>query len=580
MRRALCLAILVLSVGYGSPVRGQIDRRVQPGQPQPGHALDSNAQVGSGGFNLDRPGLGYINSANAIATGNVTGLGAFHSDTFGLGESRFGGLSGLGIGTMVQDPSQFRANLPSAGISDFQRRSFGLVDLRQQPPSATPFGAQPYYGPTESVVNIGGIQRGQNQPGTSTPLTPFTRLTDPNAPGAAAPGLPTGVPDPQDRRVVAPNSLDQPAPGFVQRPLNPAMNATEPAGYQRPYLNAVDSPIFGPSAGEGPRTTPNVAERSYEARVGGPPRPAAERMEPAPPVQSPTVLPAGIPLAPPPEVASGGSPAEGAGQTPGNLGSDRFADLYGAARTARSVEPGYAELVERPAGAARPTAPEAPGASEATAAGVNEQRQPDFKLRLSRAAAWAEDLLSRPVQTFVGTGNNALNGYLRAAEEAMHAGDFYRAAGQYGLASMIDPENPLPMLGRGHALAAAGDYVSAVHYIVQGIVRFPEITVFRLDLTTLLGRPDVFDLRRADLEKQLIRDESHEMRFLVGYLEYYSGMADIGLQNIERAAKEAPKDSIIARFPELLSGKLGSSASEHGDRPASPKIGGRAFERK
>ena len=70
----------------------------------------------------------------------------------------------------------------------------------------------------------------------------------------------------------------------------------------------------------------------------------------------------------------------------------------------------------------------------------------------------------------------------------------------------------------------------------------------------MVGQSDVFDRRRADLERRLTYREDYELRFLLGYLELYSGLTDAAQKNLTLAAKGAPKDSVIARFPDLVFG--------------------------
>jgi tetratricopeptide (TPR) repeat protein len=171
------------------------------------------------------------------------------------------------------------------------------------------------------------------------------------------------------------------------------------------------------------------------------------------------------------------------------------------------------------------------------------------------AAKWAREAVEDPLDTFVGRYENQFNTYMSKAERALKEGKYYDAAQLYGLATSIDPRNPLPLLGRGHAYIATGDYLSAFESIRQGIERFPQIAAFRLDLPAMVGQSDAFDLRRSDLEKRLADGEFYKLRFLLGYLEIYSGLVEDGILNLERAAKYAPPGDIVAAFPDLLLGK-------------------------
>lgn len=96
-----------------SPVSAQIDNRVNQGNASTaGRALDSNPGSGSSGFNLTRPGMYDAGArANAIITGNVTGLNYFHG------------------GSPLLNNNQFRDSLPSGELGGFRAQSVGLDDV-------------------------------------------------------------------------------------------------------------------------------------------------------------------------------------------------------------------------------------------------------------------------------------------------------------------------------------------------------------------------------------------------------------------------------------------------------------------
>jgi hypothetical protein len=141
------------------------------------------------------------------------------------------------------------------------------------------------------------------------------------------------------------------------------------------------------------------------------------------------------------------------------------------------------------------------------------------------------------------------------AEELMRAGHFYEAADRYRAAHQLDPANPLPLIGRGHALLAAGDYRSAAHALIAGIQRYPDITRFAIDLKSLMGGGENVDIRRADIMQRLERKENPALRFLLGYLEYHGGQPERGLQNLEKAAANPLADATIHRYPKMLRGE-------------------------
>jgi hypothetical protein len=162
-------------------------------------------------------------------------------------------------------------------------------------------------------------------------------------------------------------------------------------------------------------------------------------------------------------------------------------------------------------------------------------------------------LLDRPIDTFAGTAKTLANDAFKKAETHLAQARYYDAVTAYDIARAADPGNPLIWIGRGHALIGAGDYLSASASLEEGLRRFPEIGRFRIDLKAFLRHGDILDIRRADLERRLDEKENYRLRFLLGYIETFSGLEKFGLPNLKQAAKDAPTTSPISTFPKMLS---------------------------
>ncbi len=180
------------------------------------------------------------------------------------------------------------------------------------------------------------------------------------------------------------------------------------------------------------------------------------------------------------------------------------------------------------------------------------EQPPALAESFSRAMNFIRSTSDHPLTSLVGDGDDPTTQWQRTAEEFLKDGEFRRAVSHYEVARVTDPDNPLLLLGQGHALIGTGEYAAAVRKIEQAIQRFPEIAYFDLDLNQFITDPDLLDIRRADLEKRLAQFDDYRLRFLLGYIEYYTGLQGFGLENLKAAAAAAPPDSPIAGFPEML----------------------------
>ncbi|MEK6644473.1 MAG: hypothetical protein AABZ08_11250 [Planctomycetota bacterium] len=539
--RRLTVSLSLAATLTVSIVQAQVDHRINQGNTQTGgYQLDKNPQAGSGGYNLSRPGFDFGAGANAIITNNITGVGGFK-----------------GFSPLYQN-NAFRADLPSTGLSGFQSRGVGVPEVS---PSRVP-GPSYFYDPTRTIADVGQIRQGLNAPGSSrlsstglppgTPVSP-NRVTLPN------------VRDPSDRRLQV---NGRPTIGMTNRQTYAPLRQVPLDSVAPAYRAAAGSSIFGTAVPEVESTLPSglsVDSRLDQVKVGQSwkdlnlPESEKKKLE-SMPEQGNLAKTAGDLSTQAMPVVDGRvdalsiskpnfAPLPMNGQAPSNLGEDRFADLYNAVRAADQA--GVKDLGFEPMPAtARPAGESSSGVPSALA-----RKNTDGIDQLASAAKWAKDVLSDPITTFAGKYENELNQYMADGESAMHRGDYYKAARVFDLARTIDPYNPLTHLHRGHALAAAGDYVSAVTSLEQGLKRFPHMAAFKMDLVALVGNRDIFDVRRADLETRLAVKEQYDLRFLLGYLEWYSGLTEDGLKNLRLAAANAPSDSPIRTFAGLLSGE-------------------------
>lgn len=533
LRVAVCV-VLALTLAAG-------DALAQYRVDQGGHLLDANPGLNAGRYNyaVSRP-MSPLIGGNPFATGNM-----------GRGLS-LRSVSPIGSPTALRATvgSGFLSNFirDSVSVGDYASRSRGLLarpffDPVQTAPTAgylrgfydsSPFEPTPFSARRESRVSAGTNALGAMLPYGSPPRQRVDSERVLAAPfeGVGAPlnmelsstifGLePLELPGPLSSPSLLPRATYLPDVGADQFPIDERQVDVGAAA------GPLDLRVWPESRAESPPTLLDVLrqERAIELLTERAPTPLGE---------SPGAAPDGI-FRPGETFATQTTPGiTPLGDSSMLPGSDVFTDMQLAlALLLNPQAEWYAEMQE--------------AATQSPTRTVEMQ---------SRAVLAAEEFIAQvlqaPMKTFVGEGTSALNDELRQAETAMDLGRYYDAVRHYERARVIDPMNPLPLIGKGHALLAAGEYVSAALHLVRGLERYPELTRFQVDLTGLMGGGEIVDIRRSDLMKLLAHNEDPQLRFLLGYLEIHSGNREFGLQNLDAAARQADPGSLIRRYPDMI----------------------------
>ncbi len=150
------------------------------------------------------------------------------------------------------------------------------------------------------------------------------------------------------------------------------------------------------------------------------------------------------------------------------------------------------------------------------------------------------------------------NQHMRAAEAYLKAGKFYAAADSFALASIykLDPgeagSDPvqagglaLCFAGRGHALLAAGEYMSSALFLSRALEIAPEYARTKIDLTGMLGGENNLESRIAEIKEWMGRSGSAKLEFLLGYVYYRMGRLGPAKQAIDSAWEKMPKSTAI-----------------------------------
>lgn len=517
---------------------------------QDGRLFDANPQVGGNRYNYARPASPLL-SGNYYATGDVRGGFALQSYS------------------PIPGSNAFRGPLGSGALGSFIRDSVGMTEARN------PIGLSrgPYYDPVlsaPSVSYLAGYGDYGSRPGAVSPYAPLPPTNFGAVGGISGSGGPLSAPldlrlsgqppggvSPLARTSGAEGGLRSSIFGPASRTYFGPQPAEFSAAFDRSYrIEGLDSDAPSMPA---PKTLSTSAEGRPEwgpldLRLPGLSNPAEAMAKRASPVdlliqgQSEALLTrsANAQLRARQLNLPAGDAAEQAGQAAAPLagdvqaptlkdlglapGSDVFNDLRLALSLASDPSARWFQELQR-------------GASDARLAVQGAQEQ-----IAQESHEFVQRVLNAPIRSFVGSDANALNDELLKAEAFMEIGEYFDAANRYERASRLAPGNPLPVIGRGHAALAAGDYLSAAVQLLRGLEMFPQIAGFRVDLKRLLGGGEIVDIRRSDIMKELGRHEDPRLRFLLGYIEVHSGNTRLGLENLEKAA---------------LSGQLGPAAQRY-----------------
>jgi tetratricopeptide (TPR) repeat protein len=154
------------------------------------------------------------------------------------------------------------------------------------------------------------------------------------------------------------------------------------------------------------------------------------------------------------------------------------------------------------------------------------------------------------------------NQYILAAQTYLKQGKYYRAADSYALALIYKTDDAGAYAGRGHALFAAGEYMSSALFISRAIELSAAYAQGKNDLVTLLGDRDKLEGRIADVEEWLKRSDVAELQFLLGYVYYQIGKLNEAKRAIDIAYEKKPQWPAVQVIKKAIADAIGSSKTK------------------
>jgi len=155
-------------------------------------------------------------------------------------------------------------------------------------------------------------------------------------------------------------------------------------------------------------------------------------------------------------------------------------------------------------------------------------------------------------KSFASFAKDRFNQHLRAAEQYLKQGRYYRAADTYTLAAVYKPGDPLAYAGKSHALFAAGEYMSSALFLSRALEIFPGYARFKIDIEAMVGDRDKLESRIADVEQWLKTSDAGELHFLLGYVYYQMGRLEPAKEAINAAYEKMPESPAVITLKEAI----------------------------
>ena len=135
--------------------------------------------------------------------------------------------------------------------------------------------------------------------------------------------------------------------------------------------------------------------------------------------------------------------------------------------------------------------------------------------------------------------------HICAAEDHLKAGRYYQAMDSFTLAAVYEPSNPAVLAGKGHALFAAGEYMSSALFLARVLAVQPDYTQVKIDLAAMLGGAEKLAERIADVEQWLARSGSTQLQFLLSYVYFRAGRLNQAKRAIDEAFEKMPHSPAV-----------------------------------
>lgn len=174
----------------------------------------------------------------------------------------------------------------------------------------------------------------------------------------------------------------------------------------------------------------------------------------------------------------------------------------------------------------------------------------------NNAQIGAATSITEAYKSFAAYSNDKFNKYMKAGEDYMKQGRFYRAADSYTIAIVYKPDDPLGNAGKSHALFAAGEYLSSSLFLARALEIFPDYAKLKIDLVAMFGDKDLIEKRLIEAREWAERSKSGELAFLLSYIYCQMDRMEFARQAIEFAAEQMPDSKAVIAMKQAIARRL------------------------
>jgi len=478
--------------------------RAQHYVAQDGHLLDANTRLGSLGLNSNVRLEAIASRANLYITGNISS-----------------GASFQGV-VPYTSPLEFNASLGSSTLSNFRRDTVGANQLSTRIARPSPYldssrGLTRVQG--QNVVDTSGILKSPvtpvgaslrspsgSQPGEALYLRPFSRsYSSLNAESSS------------DFKInpYQPNPLDY-STGYTEEKISPLESVFLP----RTVIQPQDQELQPKS-------------RAVQKEFFQPPDqrqlPQAESEESQPSEQDTEPYLLGQPEEP--DKKSLFPPQEQDFQTqPSQRDLNKGRDAIDTTPVGLSLPDEFSAPSRKPS---------ALGPRSRYGKRFGPSEQPDStELRPGAPDVLAE--IYEPPPVIEGFAQQRFDHFMSQGKKHMRQGQYYQAANAYGAAGIYDSQNTAALLGKGHALFAAGEYMSSAFFVNKALTLNPQLLQERINLRRFIVDREVFSQRMEDLERWQLESGQPMLYFLKGYILYQIGSFESAQAVLDKLQGENP----------------------------------------